>query len=949
MHQTTDLQCLYWADCLTLISPHESYDSLARSMASARVELNPHQVDAALFAFRSPFSQGGLLADEVGLGKTIEAGIVLLQFWAERKRQLLLIVPASLRSQWQAELIEKFGIPSVIAEDKFWQQERSKGMANPFKLRSSNPQAYICSYHFAAKHEAELAAVNWDLVVCDEAHRLRGLHKTGGNKIAQSLLRALKNKRKLLLTATPLQNDLLELWSLIQFIDPHVFGSKESFRAQFIKSEESEAQLESLRKQLNPFCKRTLRKDVQQYVRFTKRIAHLVEFTPSQDEHQLYLDVSEFLRREELVCLPHGQRHLLTLILRKLLASSSFAITDTLKKLLERLKEQNRPAFDQVIEQNYETYYELNEEWSEEDAAQHEQGQPKGSVQELIAEEITLLQDITARAQTIETNSKGNQLLIALQQVFGQTEALKAARKAVIFTESTRTQSYLFQLLEANGYVGQVVLINGQNKDERSKQILKDWKERHRESELIRREEAVNLKAALVEEFRDRGTILVATDAAAEGINLQFCSLVVNYDLPWNPQRIEQRIGRCHRYGQQHDVVVVNFLNMLNDADRRVYEILDLKFKLFDGVFGSSDEVLGAVESGVDIEKSIARIYQECRTSEEIARQFDELQLKLDSELRIQKENTRKAVLDHFDESVAERLAVHEGNLKKPLDKRQTWLLKLTRQTLGATAVFSLDEPRFDYQVTTYHLNWRTADENGLDYYHEQHPLAQQVIDQALQRATSPQLLVFDYTGSGRKLSAIEQRVGQSGWLQVDRLRYAYEAEPVEYLLLACIGDTESEPWDEELAAELLELPASAHPWSGDWPSTLLNKHLDELQARRHAGIEERNNRFIDEEIDKIEFWKNNQLATLELQVKECEKEVRQLKRKMAKVKGKEKIEFQKRIRDVESNKRHLRNQRDQEEERIDNEQKRLIDEAEARLKAQGQRETRIQIRWQLV
>ncbi len=123
------------------------------------------------------------------------------------------------------------------------------------------------------------------------------------------------------------------------------------------------------------------------------------------------------------------------------------------------------------------------------------------------------------------------------------------------------------------------------------------------------------MKAALVEHFRDDAEILVATEAAAEGINLQFCSLVVNYDLPWNPQRIEQRIGRCHRYGQQHDVVVVNFINKNNEADQRVYQLLSEKFQLFDGIFGASDEVLGTIESGVDFERRIAEIYQTCRTS----------------------------------------------------------------------------------------------------------------------------------------------------------------------------------------------------------------------------------------------------------------------------------------------------------------------------------------------
>ncbi len=128
--------------------------------------------------------------------------------------------------------------------------------------------------------------------------------------------------------------------------------------------------------------------------------------------------------------------------------------------------------------------------------------------------------------------------------------------------------------------------------------------------------------------------MLLATEAAAEGINLQFCSMLVNYDLPWNPQRIEQRIGRCHRYGQKYDVVVINFLNTKNAADQRVFDLLNQKFSLFNGVFGASDEVLGSISSGVDFEKRIAKIYQDCRTKNEIESSFDNLQKELEVQHR---------------------------------------------------------------------------------------------------------------------------------------------------------------------------------------------------------------------------------------------------------------------------------------------------------------------------
>jgi len=158
----------------------------------------------------------------------------------------------------------------------------------------------------------------------------------------------------------------------------------------------------------------------------------------------------------------------------------------------------------------------------------------------------------------------------------------------------------LQKLLENSEYNDGIVLFNGTNNDPKAKLICKNWLEQHSGSDKITGSKTADARAALVDYFREQGKIMIATEAGAEGVNLQFCSLLINYDLPWNPQRIEQRIGRCHRYGQKHDVVVLNFIDLTNEADKRVYELLEKKFSLFEGVFGASDEVLGAIESGVD-------------------------------------------------------------------------------------------------------------------------------------------------------------------------------------------------------------------------------------------------------------------------------------------------------------------------------------------------------------
>ena len=219
------------------------------------------------------------------------------------------------------------------------------------------------------------------------------------------------------------------------------------------------------------------------------------------------------------------------------------------------------------------------------------------------------------------------------------------------------------------------------------------------------------MRAALVEYFRDEAAIMIATEAAAEGINLQFCNLVVNYDLPWNPQRIEQRIGRCHRYGQKFDVVVVNFLNKSNAADRRVYELLDEKFRLFNGVFGASDEVLGAVESGVDFEKRIAAIYQKCRTPEQIQFEFDQLQRELEAEIAEGQRDAREKLLNNFDQEVVEKVRIQSHDY---LDRFNARLWLLTRYLLAPYARF--EEQAYSFMLERNPFPWRNHPSRSLPY-----------------------------------------------------------------------------------------------------------------------------------------------------------------------------------------------------------------------------------------
>jgi SNF2 family DNA or RNA helicase len=228
MTSLTPYHAKYFAWELTKRRPSDSVDKLAGAIASAQVDLNPHQVDAALFAFRSPLARGAILADEVGLGKTIEAGLVISQKWAERKRRILVITPSNLRKQWYQEMTSKFFLPCRILEARSYNAATKGGDFRPFE----SDNIVICSYQFARGKAADVANVPWDVVVIDEAHRLRNVYKPG-NVIANTLKLALGKVPKLLLTATPLQNSLLELYGLVSFIDDHTFGDLKSFREQF--------------------------------------------------------------------------------------------------------------------------------------------------------------------------------------------------------------------------------------------------------------------------------------------------------------------------------------------------------------------------------------------------------------------------------------------------------------------------------------------------------------------------------------------------------------------------------------------------------------------------------------------------------------------------------------------------------------------------------------------
>ena len=937
-------------------------DRLSMALFDASVDLNPHQIEAALFALQNPLSKGVILADEVGLGKTIEAGIVLCQYWAERRRQLLILCPASLRKQWALELQEKFNLPAVVLDARAYRQARREAR-NPLDQGA----ILILSYNFAHSIRDELRAIRWDLVVIDEAHKLRNAYRPS-NKVGQGIRWATEDCRKLLLTATPLQNSLLELYGLSTLIDEHLFGDVDAFRAQYAGAG---SDLGALRQRLSAFCKRTLRNQVTEYIRYTERKPVTRPFRPTDEEHALYEKVSEFLRREDSYALPRRQRHLTALILRKLLASSSAAVAATLDILRQRLQamlDERISGTDDTVDlaellaENEELETDLLDEILGEDEDTIPGRDTDAPVdRQKLREEIAILARLAEEARSIRVDTKSRTLLKALETGFEQMAAVGAARKAVIFTESRRTQEYLKQFLEANGHAGQVVLFNGSNNGPGETAIYERWLERNQGSDKVTGSRAVNVRTALLEHFRDHASILIATEAAAEGLNLQFCSLVINYDLPWNPQRIEQRIGRCHRYGQKHDVVVINFLNERNEADRRVLELLEQKFNLFSGVFGASDEVLGTIESGVDFEKRILAIYQACRTPEEIDAAFKALQAEMDEQIRSRLEDTRRALFEHFDEDVHERLRMRLADAQAQLDRvgRRFW--SLTRHVLADQARFDdiaftfdlVSPPRKDIPAGRYHLISRVHPQTeaaGQFLYRLSHPLGEHVLAQARDANTPAAEIHFDISRHPTRIAVVEALRGQRGYLTLTRLTIAsYERE--EHLLFSGFTD-DGAPLDPETMEKLFQCGGCV-AGTATIPDTVSRRLAAESERHAQATLSrslEQNNRYFHEAREKLERWADDMVLSAEKALADTKEQIKALRRQARQATTlAEQHAIQEKLQKLERQQRRQRQEIFRIEDEIMEKRDQLIDQLEQRLAQRTQAETLFTIRWAVV
>lgn len=923
-------QSAYFAHWLTQSGKIEN--QISRAMASARVDMNPHQIDAACFALKSPLEKGVLLADEVGLGKTIEASLVMAQKWAEAKRHILLVVPASLRKQWNQELQDKFELPSVIIDGKVAVELKKEGINNPFDHQD---KIVICSYEYASRQKDAIRLVSWNLVVFDEAHKLRNLYQKKGSKRARSLVEATEfADSRVLLSATPIQNNLMELYGLSQVIDPHFFGDEKSFRSLYVNRQKNDKALEDLKQRIRPLTHRTLRRQVQEEggINFTNRYSITQDFTPLPAEWELYQDLSHYLQQPNNQAINFRARHLVSMGLRKILASSSFAVAETLKGMIERLEAQkllNEDALSDIEE--IDDWLETRQNDSNDDAFSE---QPAYS-NDALHQEIAKLKEFRDLAQSITSNAKGQALLTMLEKALAMTENLGGQRKAVVFTESCRTQQYLQALLEENGYQGRTVLLNGSNNDPRSKAIYQEWLQNHKGSARVSGSKASDMKAALVDRFRsDKADILISTEAGGEGINLQFCSVLINYDLPWNPQKVEQRIGRVHRYGQKNDVVVANFVNRKNPADRRVFQLLNEKLKLFEGVFGASDEVLGAIEGNIDIEKRIYEIYQKCRTDLEIEYEFDQLQKTLEETLVVRETAARETLLNNFDRDVVSTLKTRRDQSNDFLQEYEQVLMDLARAELPA-AVFNTNH--FYLNGQRYDLSWPLAEENNSEFFRLQaneHFLAWELVHRAKSYSLEPTHLTFHYDQLQGQFAALKDYIGQSGVLTSFELRFSYNRGKTQNTRLIVLAQTDDgQRLSLENSDHLLYIPASEQALSGPLHPGLFDDWRTQIVEEAQAQTEEELDSYLEQESEKLERWAQDRRKALMATVEELDEQIRMYKKEARQLASTvEKIQAKKALRKLERKRDDALAEYHQSKKQIEQEEDRLLDEVSEKL-----------------
>lgn len=847
----TSYSARYLAERITLLNGGDSPERIGRTLFNAKISLNPHQIQAALFAFTHPTLNGVMLCDEVGLGKTIEAGIVISQYWCERKRNILIISPASLTKQWANELEDKFNIKSVVADRKYYNIQIKKGDTRPFE---GGDKIIIASLNFASSMFEEIRMSKIDLVIIDEAHKLRNVYNEK-SIVANNVKNAVGNFKKILLTATPIQNNLMELYGLSTIIDEKIFGDKEYFKNHYIKDYEQNKY--ELKNRLDKFIHRTLRNQVDKYIKFPKRIVNTFEFEPTKEEEELYEALLDLVQSRPTYGVNNSQNQLISLILCKLMSSSTAAVLFTLEKIKTRIenilqnKDVNEPFLDDEMEDD--SYEIFDAEF-------------KVMSSSNIKDELIKVNNCITLANKVKYDKKANRLLEAINSLFSNVKEPQN-KKIIIFTESTRTQKYLYDFLIKNGLVS-IVMYNGSLDDPKNKEIYNKWLNNPKNINSRNNTKATNIRTAILEYFENEAEIMIATEAAAEGLNMQFCSTLINYDLPWNPQRVEQRIGRCHRYGQKNDVIIINFLNINNRIDKRVYELLNSKFKLFDDLFGASDEILGRLDIDSSFDREILNIYLSCRLPKDIDDAFDNLQKKYEIDISNEMRKTRELLIDNFDEDLQ---LIFESILKETTNELQTLendFFRICKYIFSDSAIFykygfELKNEMFNLHPGNYIIsnndkkkcNLTIDDKNG------------STIIEACKNAKLEGCVQFNLSEYPYKIKELEKLKGRRGHLIFGKITID-SFEKQELLVLTGI-DQDGNYLEKETCEKLFRLPSKIiENVPIDFKIIKLNEKNYISQSDSLVNkMQIKNNLILNDEISRIDDWANDKISGIELKV----------------------------------------------------------------------------------
>jgi len=870
------LQRRYLAEDLVRRRRSDEQRRYAAPQRAAKVDPNPHQIEAVIFALARLREGGCILADEVGLGKTIETGLVVAQMLAEGASRVLLVAPKALLGQWRQELFTLFDLES---------REGHVG-AGGFE----GPGVFLVGREQAGSEKGQaalLASGRFDLCVIDEAHEVfAGIYKRydkfGEYQDSAKDARTAGRLREvltlfqtpvLLLTATPIQNNLAELWGLVQYVDPlgTLLGDLPTFREVFCGLDDrtlARGQDDELRARLKTVVQRTLRRQAQEFLEkpFVDRQARLFEYEMSVEERSLYDDVTRYLLEPNLVAFRGSHRQLLLIGFHRRMASSTRALAASLERVASRLRAtlagepEDAEAVERFLADLDQAEPERSPREMEDDAPREDRDRGPGPDAEAVRRELTRVEGYVRRAEAlVNDDGKFRALLTALSFVREQARLGKGAGKLVVFTESLVTQDHIRARLLESGLVRdeEITLFRGTNDSPRAHEALARWRQEvasTSEGPAPSREMAMRL--ALVHELATRSRVFVSTEAGAKGLNLQFCDALVNYDLPWNPQRIEQRIGRCHRYGQKNAVTVINFLAKDNEAQRLTFDILSQKLELFGTVLDASDKVLhhgdpaagGVLTSalGAELEAELRRIYERARTVDEVTHELRSLRERVAEERRRFEDTharTAKLIEEHLDDDVRRALRSRREALPAALAEldRDVWVtvrayleahgISFETETTRGGEVLRVGPSVHAPRELTGGVQAAIGAVAGHTSLHPHHPLVVAAVADARLVTRSPPAAVVVRLGDGAAEELVSLR-GKRGRLRVAKVVFD-GFERVERLLPVVVFADTLEALPRGAAEALLRAPMVDH--EGPLPTTgaegVLPEDMDDATA----------------------------------------------------------------------------------------------------------------------